>query len=113
MVGGLHGKRSWGLIYHRVSDFVRQTLVGPWESDWCASECYFVAWQIMQDTSALHQVPSPVANVMMAAGLQYANPNTLSDVRGKFEEQRVASDEVEDGETQSSERIPETQFTPE
>ena len=65
----------------------------------------------MEDTSPVHQVPSPVANVMVAAALQYADPYTHSDVRARFEEQRVASDEVEDGGTQSSERIPETQFS--
>ena len=50
---------------------------------------------------------------MVATALQYADPDTPSDVRARFEEQRVASDEVEDGGTQSSETIPETQFTPE
>ena len=65
----------------------------------------------MEDTSPVHQLPSPVANVIVAAALQYADPDTPSDVRARFEEQRVVSDEVHDGGTQSSERIPETQFT--
>ena len=68
---------------------------------------------IIDDTSPMHQVPSPVVDVMVAAALQYANPDSPSDVCATFEEQRVACDEVQDGGTQSSERIPETQFTPE
>ena len=52
---------------HRVSDFAWQTLVGPWESDWCASECYFVAERILLAASGVRGVYSdeiPVAEAV-------------------------------------------------
>ena len=52
---------------HRVSDFAWQTLVSPWESDWSASERYFVAERILLGASGVCRVYSdeiPVAEAV-------------------------------------------------
>ena len=68
------------------------------------------AASIMEEASPVHQVSSPMVNAMVAQALEYTDPETPSDVRARLEEQRVASEEGRDDGTQSSERIPETQF---
>ena len=68
------------------------------------------AASIMEEASPVHRVSSPMVNAMVAQALEYTDPETPSDVRARLEEQRVASEEGRDDGTQSSERIPETQF---
>ncbi len=66
------------------------------------------AASIMERASPVHVVLSPMADAMVARALEYADPDTPSDIRARLEEQHVASDEGQDEGTQSSERIPET-----
>ena len=56
---------------------------------------------IIEDVLAMNQVPSPLANVIVAATLEYADPDTPSDVRARLEEWRVASVKDQDKEAHS------------
>lgn len=72
---------------------------------------YEQAASIMQAASPVQDVPSPMADAMVARALEYADPPTPSEIRAMLQDEHVLSDEGQDEGTQSSERIPETQFT--